>query len=690
MPKKEAAQRAEDGVFFRDASISSRAPASGEADTRLADLSFSSELEVPRWFGGEILDHSSDSVRMDFLASGRAPLLLNHDRYSRPVGVVQSAEIGSDRKGRAVVRFGKSADADSALQDVRDGILTNVSVGYRVHNMVLESSGDDGDVYRIDDWEPMEVSLVAIPADTSVGIGRCAETEALVTRAKESAKGSQMTQATQGAAASAAADAAAAAAAGAGAAAAAEAARAEAAAASAATASVDEANVLRLERARIKEIRELAGRHNMGTLGEEHIDKGTSIALFRGHVLNELDARGSSAPLAANGLGLSDKDRKRYSLMNAVRVSVASREKKVPFEASFERDCHEELERLMARDGGSSPKGLLVPYDVFTKRDPIQDRGAPSMFDRTLTSSGGVGTGGALVQSTVLAAQYVPPNYNVPIVVKAGARVLAGLVGNILIPAMTAGKSGTWITPENTAVASADPTFAQIALNPHDLGTAVDISRRLLLQANPAVDALLRDDIAVAIANTADQGAINGSGAAGQPTGLLNMANINVQAGGANGAALTWANVTYLPQLVGAANRMLAGAPIAFVANWQAFAHALRTPKVANYPTMIAEYAENQDPDQGTDSGRMLGFPLHTSQNVPSNLTKGTGTNLSALIFGNFGDLLVGTWGPALDMLVDPYTFSNTGAIRIRAFTTLDINARYQTAFATIKDIITT
>lgn len=686
MSKKRAAPGADEGVLFRAATIAVRAPAAGEAETRLADLSFSSEIEVARWFGGEILDHSPNSVRMDFIGSGRAPLLLNHDRYSRPVGVVQSAEIGSDRKGRAVVRFGKSAEADSALQDVRDGILTNVSVGYRVHSMKLETSSDDGDVYRIDDWEPLEVSLVAIPADTSVGVGRSAETEALVTRAKELARNTQMTEATQAADA-----------------AAAEATRAAAAAAAAAAASAEsgaarvtnganEADVLRLERARVKEIRALAGRHNMGTLGEEHIDKGTSIELFRGHVLNELDARGSNAPLAANGLNLSEKDRKRYSLTNAIRVSLTSREQKAPIEKCFERDIHEELEKVMARDGaGGAPKGLLVPYDVFTKRDVIADRGAPSMFDRTLTSSGGVGTGGALVQSTVLAAQYVPPNYNVPIIVKAGARVLSGLIGNILIPAMTAGKSGTWITPENTAVSSADPTFAQIALNPHDLGTAVDISRRLLIQSNPAVDALLRDDIAMAIANTADQGGINGSGSSGQPTGLLNMASIGVQAGGTNGAALTWANVTYLPQLVGVANRMIDGAPLGFVTNWQAFAHALRTPKVSGYPTMIAEYADNQDPDQGPDTGRILGFPVHTSQNVPSTLVKGTsGAICSALIFGNFGDLLVGTWGPALDMLVDPYTFSNTGAIRIRAFTTLDINARYQAAFACVKDIITT
>jgi len=168
----------------RDAQLSAKA---GESDSRTASLSFSSEVQVPRWFGGEILDHNPSSVRMDFMRSGRAPVLINHDRFGRPVGVVQSAEISGDKKGRAVVRFGRGAEADSVLQDVRDGILTNVSVGYRVHEMKLESSSDDGDVYRVTDWEPLEVSLVAVPADASVGVGRTAEIESLVTRAREAA-----------------------------------------------------------------------------------------------------------------------------------------------------------------------------------------------------------------------------------------------------------------------------------------------------------------------------------------------------------------------------------------------------------------------------------------------------------------------------------------------------------------------
>src|SRR5207253_11290540 len=125
-------------------------------------------------------------------------------------------------------------------------------------------------------------------------------------------------------------------------------------------------------------------------------------------------------------------------------------------------------------------------------------------------------------------------------------------------------------------------------LNPKDVGSVVDISRRLLLQSNPAVDGLLRDDIATAIGNAIDAGAINGSGASGQPTGILGVSGTTVVALGTNGAALTWLAVTSLLAGVGQGNRMVAGAPIAWVTNWQWFAHGLRQLKLTG--STVASY----------------------------------------------------------------------------------------------------
>ena len=142
-----------------------------DQDSRTVTLAFSSEQPVSRWFGDEILDHGKKSVRLDRLIS-TGPLLLNHDSREH-IGTIESARIDKDRVGRAVVRLGQGPERDAILQDIEDGIRKCVSVGYRIHRMKLEESGDkESDVYRATDWEPFEVSLVSMPADTNVGVGR--------------------------------------------------------------------------------------------------------------------------------------------------------------------------------------------------------------------------------------------------------------------------------------------------------------------------------------------------------------------------------------------------------------------------------------------------------------------------------------------------------------------------------------
>lgn len=138
-------------------------------DARTVDLVFSTDTDqVERWFGREILDHSPKSVRMARLQNS-APLLMDHNPADQ-IGVIQSASLASGQ-GRATVRFSRSARGEEIFQDVKDGIRSKVSVGYRVHDLVMESREKDGkETYRVTDWEPFEVSIVSIPADDSAGI----------------------------------------------------------------------------------------------------------------------------------------------------------------------------------------------------------------------------------------------------------------------------------------------------------------------------------------------------------------------------------------------------------------------------------------------------------------------------------------------------------------------------------------
>ena len=143
-------------------------------DKRTVNLAFSSEEPYDRSFGTEILSHNPQDVDFSFIASGKAPLLLNHD-LEKQIGVIEEAKISdADKVGRAVVRFGKSKLADEVFRDVIDGIRSNVSVGYEIMKMD-RVKGDDEDEekpsYRVN-WKPLEASIVSIPADTTVGVGR--------------------------------------------------------------------------------------------------------------------------------------------------------------------------------------------------------------------------------------------------------------------------------------------------------------------------------------------------------------------------------------------------------------------------------------------------------------------------------------------------------------------------------------
>lgn len=141
-----------------------------DTEARTAAIAFSSETPVERWFGFEILDHAPGSVRLDRLRA-TGPALLDHDPASL-IGAISESRIDADRKGRATIRFGKSGKASEVFADVVDGIRRSISVGYRVYAMALESKTNGIETYRVTDWEPLEISLVAIPADGSAGIGR--------------------------------------------------------------------------------------------------------------------------------------------------------------------------------------------------------------------------------------------------------------------------------------------------------------------------------------------------------------------------------------------------------------------------------------------------------------------------------------------------------------------------------------
>jgi hypothetical protein len=150
-----------------------------DKERRVIQLSFSSEIEYLRssfwddpWI--EVLGHDKDEVDLARLESGTAPLLWGHDSYTREsnIGVIEKAWI-ENKRGYAHVRLSQRAELDSLLQDIEDKVISNVSVGYRIYERTLVKQNKEGpDLYRVTNWVPHEISLVSVPADDTVGVGR--------------------------------------------------------------------------------------------------------------------------------------------------------------------------------------------------------------------------------------------------------------------------------------------------------------------------------------------------------------------------------------------------------------------------------------------------------------------------------------------------------------------------------------
>jgi len=144
-------------------------------DDRIIEFSCSSEEPYNRGDYVEILSHDPSAIRLNRLAN-KAAVLFNH-KWDELIGVVEEVTIDTEmKKLRVKVKFSKTEEGLEALTNVQDGILTKVSIGYIPMKYIVEGETEEKTpIYRIIDWEPYEVSLVTVPADDTVGIGRMVE-----------------------------------------------------------------------------------------------------------------------------------------------------------------------------------------------------------------------------------------------------------------------------------------------------------------------------------------------------------------------------------------------------------------------------------------------------------------------------------------------------------------------------------
>lgn len=576
-------------------------------------LSFSSTEPYERVWGWEILDHSPGAIDMTRLERG-APVLFNHDP-DVVIGVVEKAWVDGNR-ARAVIRIGESAKAQEVLKDIQAGVLRNVSVGYQIQEMVKEGVRDGVDVYRVTKWQPFEVSVVSIPADTTVGIGRAFDAERDVTIIERS---NFMTNEPNNKPAEPKVD-----------------------------VQVIETEARAAERKRISEIQAIGERVGMTDLARQFIENGRSVDEFRAAVLEQFDARPKVQTKASDELGLSEKEKRRFSLLRAIQALANPGNRKLQDAARFEFEVSEEAQKR----SGVQAQGILIPFEVL---------------NRALTSTGS-DTGANTVATELMASDFIELLRNRSAVLER-ATIMQGLVGNVAIPrqigATTAAALG-----ETEATTASDLVLDQVTLSPRRVGAASAYSKQLLAQSSLDVESLIISDIVRQVALKIDAACIVGTGNK-EPIGLLNATGVNIVSIGQNGGPLTWAHIVQMEALVEAANVDPENG--AYVVNAKTNGYLKTKPKEAGTAVYLVE------------DGIMNGYPVVVSNQMPSNLTKGTGTNLSALAFGNWSDMLIGFWG-GIDITVDPYTAKSNGLVEIQADQFYDMALRHPESFCVIKD----
>lgn len=589
-------------------------------DDRLVKLSFSSEDPVLRYYyegpGWEVLGHGPGEVDMTRLATGSVPLLKDHKKdLDSMVGTVERAWIEGG-KGRALVRFAQTAAGSEMLARVKDGEVKGVSVGYQTLTETPAGERDGLPVYR-HKWMPYEISLVAVPQDVTVGVGRSFQP---ANTPQNQRKERDMTSpiATEN--------------------------------------SGDKAhNAITQERTRASEITAIGQRFEMAPeIVSAAIADGTSTDKFRSQVMDQLDNSNSESTRSGSTMGVLRRSQDRpYSLTRAIAAELSGNWK----DAGFERECAEELSRSMGR----AATGIYVPSLALAGRDLLT-----------------TGNAGSLIGTDHMASQFIDALRPEVQVMQLGARVLPGLRENVSIPRMPAGTSAEWIA-EDAAATESTPNFDSVTLTLKQLSARTRMSRRQIKQSLPGLDAVLQSDLRREIAIAVDRAAIAGTGSTLQPQGILNTPGIgNHDLLDTAARQIAYADVNDLMAMVEDAGVPMRS--LAFLSNPKVKAKLLSAPKFSGGDTAVL-----------TSSGSDLtidGVKAAFTSLVPSNLTADAFTDLSALIFGAWSELLIGQWG-GIDVIVDDKTESDRGNVRITAHSEWDIAVRNPQSFSAITDIAT-
>lgn len=615
-------------ILYRSAEF---ARADIDETARTVLVAFSSEQSVQRSFGREVLSHDPQDVDLSFLTSGRAPLLFEHDREEQ-IGVIERAWIDPDRVGRALIRFSKSEDGEEIFQDVIDGIRSNISVGYVITGQRVEQDAN-GQQSIYCQWTPKEISIVSIPADQTVGLGRSDEESQSINKNEESASvvgsqsdvvttedlaGSQSSKSDETQIA--------------------EAQSLTEDAQRGATTNnknkgykmtietqFDAESIRSAERARVSEITSLAKRFDADKIATQFIADGRSVDEFRAAVLDNMAAAPAVRSTAA--IGLSDKEAQEFSLARAINAVVSGDWTEAGFELECSRAAAKAQGKLQTRSN------IFVPGEYLTRAagaNAVTAAGNTSLVNRTK-----VGFMDVLFNNTI--AQGL------------GVQYLTGLNGVIELPKFTSAVTARFVDEGQDGTIDGI-TSGAVELKPRTLVALAELTRSMVLNGT-AMEQRIQSQLQKAIATKIDAAVFEA---------------ILAETGIAWGTLTTldYAAIRELIKDVEVANALTDAARFAF------------DPLVKNALATTVKDTNTAGIYLLGEGNTVAGYGSASSNNVGNNI-----------IFGDFSNVTVGNWS-TLELDVDTSQKFASGGFVLRAITDLDVAVTRPEAFAGYKNVL--
>lgn len=394
-------------------------------------------------------------------------------------------------------------------------------------------------------------------------------------------------------------------------------------------------------------------------VAQEYLRSGRSdMGEFQAMLLERV----GSQPAQTSDVGMTPQEVRRFSFNRLLTALAAPPTDRAAREAAaFELEASEAAIRAQGRSLRGNAQAT-IPMDVlYGQRDLVA----------------GTSTMGGYTVGTDLIG-FVDLLKNRTHVIQAGATVLSGLQGLVAIPTLATSATAYWVA-ENVAPTEGALVFGQLTMSPKMLGAYVDVSRRLINQSSIDAENLVRNELVSQCAIALDLAALNGAGTGSEPSGILASTSVGTVTAGTNGGAPTWQNIVDLESAVANAN-----------ADRGSLSYFINSKTRGKFKTVTKSTSAVTGFLWDNGATPVNGYAAYVTNQLPSNGTKGTSSGIcSAGIFGNFADLMIGQWG-GVDLMVDPYTGSNAGTLRVVCLQDVDIKIRRDGSFAYIKDWLTT